>query len=279
MADEDLRALERRWAEGAGELAAGDAFFRALERAGADTGRLLEVRLQVLRAHVSAAGVDASSLSPLPEVDPLAASLVVPGDGAVGAWHALRSRVSVTGAFPVLVGGPSERERVLELLNEVSGWDPRAVIGQADGFELPRPEAGAVEAREHLWPTYPVAPAELSVRSGRACLALLPTRVPWHAAAYLRLGADMDGGCPDPVEHVARHRAWFETHGAEPARLSPTSRQTDLWVVRPPRTRDDALALAAEQVVYCPALLQEAAGMLEYVAARLLGATVWAFEW
>lgn len=102
---------------------------------------------------------------------------------------------------------------------------------------------------------------------------LLPTTVPWHAAAFLRWGSFND--CPPAEEHVAAHRLWFERYEAEPVAM--TRDVVELRVGRPIRDRAEALAMARMHADYC----SDATGNEDraWLAARLLGAPVWHFWW
>lgn len=281
MPDEDLRELERRWAEGQGDLAAGEAFSRALERAGADTGRRLEVRLQGLRAHMRSAGLGHLTVSPQPELDPMAASFLIPGEEAFRAWHALRTRTEASGAYPVIVGAEHEVELMLEAINLRPDLTPAAILASADG--RPPPPPVTEENMLQRWPTDLRPSDELTVILDPATgqeravrIALLPTRTPWHAAAYVRLGVRPSGlgdgpELRDPAAHVALHRSWFERFSALPLGLALGV--VELFVDRPPRSRDERERLWGEHALYAatPALH---AGRDGYVA-RLLGATIW----
>ncbi|MBX3465805.1 MAG: DUF4253 domain-containing protein [Planctomycetes bacterium] len=291
MADPDLRELERRWAEGAGELAVGEALARALERAGAPGGRLLEVRLQALRRHLQTIGLDPTTLAPLPEVDPLAAVLSVPGVEALSAWHRLRRLTQATGAFPVLLG--QHHERVLERLHE-SAHDLSVEETLAGAERLGDPfdvVSWAVRERQvslpddEDWPANEVpashdfvVPLDPEGWSPQASMhvALLPTRSPWEAAAHLRFGVTPWEG-PPPAVHVALHRHWYQAFGAEVVAL--THAEAELIVPRGPSTRAAAQVLAREHESYCPGVAGTTSEALGVHAASLLGATNWYFSW
>ncbi len=287
MADEDLRELERRWAEGQGDLAAGEAFSRALERAGAEVGRRLEVRLQVLRAHISTAGLGRLTLGPQPELDPMAASFLIPGEEALGAWHALRARTEASGAYPVIVGSDAEFERMVEGISERPDVSPSQILVAADAVDVPIP-AGGVEWEDRWWPReaeprtefrLPHDPSTGDPRTVR--VVLLPTATPWHAAAFLRFGQSTRlrdgsrGANRRPHEHVAWHRSWYVRFGAEPFGIAFDD--AELWVARPPQMREESVRLAVEQERYCRRLRVDAP--VEVRGTTLVGATAWHFSW
>jgi hypothetical protein len=99
-------------------------------------------------------------------------------------------------------------------------------------------------------------------------IVLLPTRVPWHSAAYLRFQQRCSA-----EDHVARHRAWSERYAAEPVTIHPD--MLEFRVGRPPRSRDDAMRLAAELIDYAGMFSFDLHRPDETLAARLLESTIW----
>ncbi len=280
MPDEDLRELERRWAEGQGDLATGDAFSRALERAGVDVGRRLEVRLQVLRAHMRAAGFGHLTLGPQPELDPMAASFLISGEDAFRAWHALRARTGTSGAYPVIAGTEREFELSLEAVTEHPDLDPHTILACASTLAQPVASVSTSLADDR-WPAESSLLTELNVigREGPVRLALVPTTIPWHAAAFLRFRG-MRRYDPDeaPVlsiaKHVVLHRSWYERYAAAPIVVDGADDLVEFAVDRPPRTREECSALWAEHACFYPGTpwVDDAP---ERYAASLQGANIW----
>ena len=109
----------------------------------------------------------------------------------------------------------------------------------------------------------------------RCLIALLPTAQPAEAPAYLRFGGF--NACPGPELHVAFLRDWGRRYGAVPACI--THDIIECVVARPPWTRDDARALAAEQFVYCGDIVSQGTGTVERLAAELWASPMWYFWW
>ena len=108
-------------------------------------------------------------------------------------------------------------------------------------------------------------------------VGLLPTDVSWHAPAVLNLGGWNE--CPPPHEHVAILRHWHERYGAEVVRLTDSEGLLEMAVSKPPRKRADALALAREQFLYCPDIVEQGCETIEALAAGLLRGEAWYFWW
>jgi hypothetical protein len=109
----------------------------------------------------------------------------------------------------------------------------------------------------------------------RVNLLLLPSTIPWHVPALLRLGGSRQ--CPQTEIHVAVLKSWNQRYGAEI--VSASSNVVEMRVGRPPKTRDEALKLAREQAVYCGDLVHGKYGSLSALAATLIDAPLWSFTW
>ena len=83
--------------------------------------------------------------------------------------------------------------------------------------------------------------------------------------------------CPEPAVHVALLRHWRETHGAELAGISEDI--LELRVARPPRTREDALALARDLDAYSPDVVDQGLETVANLGSTLLDSPVWFFWW
>lgn len=83
--------------------------------------------------------------------------------------------------------------------------------------------------------------------------------------------------CPHPEYHVAALRAWRDRYGAELVGMSFDT--INLRVARRPSTREEALALAREQYVYCPDLIDQGVGTYSALAADLMANDWWYFWW
>jgi hypothetical protein len=104
---------------------------------------------------------------------------------------------------------------------------------------------------------------------------LVPASKPTDVPAVVGFGDWNE--CPAPEFHVALHRRWQERYGAELVGMS--SDVIEMRVARPPRSRDDAMALAQEQYAYCDDIVHQGVESLSALAATLLEGTVWFFWW
>lgn len=209
----------------------------------------------------------------------------VPGAKAIG------DRESRLGAdvVPILMGEPKD----LELMSEV-------IESNDESLEQILCNAAAVDVDEWLssreeedpefysamsgsWPTEEAAPIELSVHldvlsrkpKPSVILGLVPTRHSWQVPAHLRLGGWND--CPETRFHVALHKRWHERYGADIACV--TSDVIECTVARPPSSREEALALAREQFLYCTDIVNQGVETIENLAAVLMKSRNWYFWW
>lgn len=106
-------------------------------------------------------------------------------------------------------------------------------------------------------------------------MARIPTTNPWEIAAYIPMG-DFNGS-PDPVEHTAIFKYWYQKYGAIPAVV--TGDVWELYVERPPQTEAEVLELALSQYYYCPDVVDQGVGYIHARASELLGAKSWYFWW
>lgn len=109
----------------------------------------------------------------------------------------------------------------------------------------------------------------------RVHILLLPTGDGAEVPAYLRWGGW--NACPPPEIHVALLRDWKRRYGAE---LVGINRDTiNLRVSRRPATRDEALALAREQYLYCEDIVVQGVGTFAALGATLMEGDWWFFWW
>ncbi len=248
--------------------------------------------VSILRSH----GIDISSLQRLNDggQEPIY-YFGVPGSDAVALWHKLRGLVDHTGHWPVLLGDDKELEdhrealadehypATQEMLEAAEAIDAESWLKDAlaDMFE-PDDDYTRDDLRGE-WPSNAEPQHEFSIpydrRTGRPYptihIGLVPTTLGWQVPALLHFGAWND--CPKPEEHVSVLKRWEQRYGAE--LVGVTHDTIEMLVARPPRTRDDALALAYEQVAYCPDIVDQGAGTLDALAAVLVNGSVWFFWW
>lgn len=109
----------------------------------------------------------------------------------------------------------------------------------------------------------------------KVAIAMVPAAEAWMVPCYLRIGGWNE--CPNAEEHAALFKYWGEKYGAIVACV--TDDVIEMTVTRPPATRDDALALAREQYLYCPDIVDQGTESIEALAAALINSTVWFFWW
>ena len=256
-----------------------------------------------LREFLTGAGLNVAELETA-EVDGHPVPyLRVPRHEVLEAWERARPAAELLGVYPVVLGGkprvfgddpdalPSI-ERVLELAKawRSPAWEAarqarlKRRIEQLEELDAPERmiallqrqlDAGPpeLEVEEGSWPAGPAPEARELELPDRPVLflAFFPTHEGAQVAAWLRVGGFND--CPEPAEHVARLRGWAQRYGAEPVAFGEDS--IALRVVRPPATRDEAIALARDQLSYC----RDPDTTLCELAASLLEQTAWFFWW
>jgi hypothetical protein len=218
-------------------------------------------------------GIDTASLEPvLSRGDERIYQLRVRPDDALARWYALRDLVPVTGYWPVLGWGrrwlddvPEYRAQVeigltAEILEESEKVDlARWKQAQMDEFlEFVKEDAKEYELEpitdffedvQGEWPEDAAPYTEFSIPQSKETrepispilIALIPTTQSWQVPAFLRF----DTFDASPAVHTAMARRWNERYGAEIIGVLPDL--IEIWVTRPPTTREDALALAKEQ--------------------------------
>ena len=83
--------------------------------------------------------------------------------------------------------------------------------------------------------------------------------------------------CPHAEYHVAAFRQWRDHYGAELVAID--SDTISLRVATRPRTREEALALARTQYIYCADLIDQGVGTYNALAAELMASDWWNFWW
>ena len=168
---------------------------------------------------------------------------------------------------------------VVQMLAEIDEIDPQLWFAERAEED---PEYYAIEAGE--WPDDIEVPsdnliAHCDILTGEpypeVFIAAIPAEHSWMTPCYLNFGNW--NAVPSAPEHAAIFRYWLEKYGASVVSLADDV--VELIVARPPRTREEALALAKEQYIYCPDIVQQGVGSVEALAATLINSTVWFFWW
>ncbi len=133
------------------------------------------------------------------------------------------------------------------------------------------------------WPDQPSSDPGLSVvfevlsrkPLPKVYIGLAPTDDWTTIPAYLRWGGWND--CPAPEYHVAAMRAWRDRYSAELIGMNHDT--INLRVAVKPQTREEALALARDQYIYCTDIIDQGFGSVSALAAALMANDWWYFWW
>jgi hypothetical protein len=213
--------------------------------------------------------------------------LRVPGSEAVKTLSELQAKGAGT---PIILGNEEGFEHVVECMAYNGGSTINELVDAArkiDVFQWVAMHAEAdpenYEIEPGAWPegvspnTTLVAHYDLLKRQPypEVVLTIVPTTESWTVPCFLRIGGWND--CPYAQEHAALFKYWSERFGATVACIAGDI--IEMTVARPASTRDEALALARQQFIYCSDIVHQGVGSVEALAATLLGATVWYFWW
>ena len=146
----------------------------------------------------------------------------------------------------------------------------------------------AIESDTHhpalgRWPVSPNPSMGLSVTKdiltrrplSKVYIGVAPTDDWTIIPAYLRWGGWND--CPAAEYHVAAMRTWRDRYGAELIGMSFDT--INLRVATKPKTREEALALARDQYIYCTDIIDQGVGSYSALAADLMANDWWYFWW
>ena len=218
----------------------------------------------------------------------------VSGEKAVDTWRALRDEAPDSGLWPVLIGAPDDASLLANVVgfNCKDGHSFEGTLRKASTIDVER--ALSKVAREYgvgpgdlagspPLPEYPHAKGRFVVPLDalaeeplpEVAIALLPIEEGWQATAILPWGNYNEN--PGPALHTAVLRDWSRRYGAE--LVSMTGDVIEMAVSRPPTTDQEALALAREQFMYAPDIVQQGVGDVETLAAALKDSRSWYFWW
>jgi hypothetical protein len=147
-----------------------------------------------------------------------------------------------------------------------------------DTIELP--SAVAFRGRGD-WPASPEPSIGLSVVRNlgqplsKVFIGVAPTDDWTTIPAYLRWGNWND--CPAVECHVAAMRTWRDRYGAE--LIGVSSDTLNVRVAAKPATREEALALARDQYIYCSDIVDQGADTYSTLATYLMANDWWYFWW
>lgn len=106
-------------------------------------------------------------------------------------------------------------------------------------------------------------------------IALIPTGNSYEVPAYLKFGGWND--CPSPEEQIGILRYWYNKYGAQV--ISIKSDILECTVDNPPKTKEEALALAKEQFFYCSDIVYQGTDDVATLAGILYNSNCWYFWW
>jgi hypothetical protein len=214
--------------------------------------------------------------------------LRVPGSQAVETLFELQAKGSGT---PIILGDEERFEQIVECMKYNDGTTINQLVDAARQIDvvqwLAAREAADPENYEiepDAWPEGEVEPNTTLVAHWdlvknqpypEVVLTVVPTTESWTVPCFLRIGGWNE--VPYAQEHAALFKHWSEQFGATVACIAGDI--IELTVARPASTREEALALARQQFIYCTDIVHQGVGSVEALAATLLGATVWYFWW
>jgi hypothetical protein len=211
--------------------------------------------------------------------------LRVPANEAVARWHQLVSVRDRTQLHPVLLGTEADVREAQPLMDQMAAADVKPILEAASSIDGARLLAqGVVERDPELDPLdesgvddpQPAADLSITDRISPLVMVLLPTSDPWKAVAHLCAAGGSGWTTP---EHVAVHKHWFETHGAELLSFHVRDGYLELRAGRPPSGRDQALALAREHYAYASWLIDGGHLTLGQLAGSLRHSQFWHLSW
>lgn len=208
----------------------------------------------------------------------LAAGIKFPGDlskqrdaEAADAEALLQQLKAQSGANPDMLF-----PKILEMNDGKARTLSKEEVIAAMGSEAEEPPLGE-------WPAVPEPSVGLTVVRNiltgaplpKVHIGIAPTDDWTTIPAYLRWGGW--NACPAAEYHVAAMRTWRDRYGAELVGMSADT--INLRVARRPKSREEALALARDQYVYCADIIDQGFSSYSALAADLMANDWWYFWW
>ena len=206
----------------------------------------------------------------------------VPGEKAIRTWQELRKLAPELGYWPLVLGDDRAFEGTKKFFESIAKLtkkrsSPPAVDSAQKFFETREQDVGE-DLPTGPWPVKPAPPHSFYLPSKpdkRTVMGLFPAS---HSSQVLKLVNYGDWNeCPPVEVHVAVHDYWNALYGAEIVCFS--SDTLECRVDRQPANREQALALAREQYLYCPDIVDQGTGTIQALAAGLLASDGWFFWW
>lgn len=240
----------------------------------------------------------------------------VPGANAVVLWLALRAQFELTGIWPVLRGSAVEEPEEFynnpsEILSQVPSYGLNQLLAprlterieafqqmfgdypsdlELKAFVAKVDASGAMSfggrpASPTPWPDTKKTQPNLEIHSvsdmgtrrlrRHVQLSLIPLSHAYEVPAYLGFGGWNDS--PMPELQVAVLREWHKLYGAVP--IAVTGDVLECVVDRPPQTEEQAMALAAEQWIFCDDIVSQGTQTIRNLAIEIWRSPQWFFWW
>ncbi len=190
------------------------------------------------------------------------------------------------GAFtPVVLDSPDryllDRDQLAALRADLpKTLDAAAAMSVEEFFRKRRADDREVydQLEKGDWPAVPFKLEPQLIRDmDEVFIVKVPTAHSYEAVAYIGFGGWND--CPADAEHVAILRYWHDRYGAN--LVAQGADMLECTVERPPTTREAAVELAREQLIYALGTLGELGigNSVPELAAALLNSRYWLFWW
>lgn len=205
-------------------------------------------------------------------------------------WKSLRSAVEKSGLYPVILHDQyasfqwsmddASETPIAEAIAAANEIDPAAWfkshmddIGKDDPEDvIPRDPGAVCEISQE-----PLILRDPLTRKPRQNLfiMLVPTTRGYEVPAILNWG-DFNS-CPRAEEHVAILRYWHERFGTDVVAMDGAT--LELLPARSPAEGEESLAVAIEQYLYCPDIVDQGVGSVDALAYSLAKGPMWFFWW
>lgn len=107
-------------------------------------------------------------------------------------------------------------------------------------------------------------------------ILIIPAAKDWEVPAYLNWGGW--NACPPPEVHVAMLKSWDDKYGVELVAITPDTIELRRREVTP-MSREEAIALAQTQYLYCNDIVDQGVGSVAALAATVQVSRWWFFWW
>ena len=97
----------------------------------------------------------------------------------------------------------------------------------------------------------------------------------WKIPAHFKFGGW--NHCPSPDVHCAIWKHWQLKYGAKIVGVS--NDVIEAYITKPPKTQEEAMALAWEQYLYCPDIVEQGVETVAKLAEVLINHDCWYFWW